>query len=142
MGKNIHHYRRLLWSNVTAIAVSRSHILWIVMGDFITVRFTQEKLGGRQQGIHQLQDFNDCIAHCSFIIMKCTGNFWSWHNKAIGQRRIIGRLDRILCNDIWMATIPHSSYEYLSKSTSDHSPVLLHLHQQVPAGPKPFRFFS
>jgi len=74
--------------------------------------------------------------------MKCTGNFWSWHNKAIGQRRIMGRLDRILWNDIWMATIPPSSYKYLSKSTSDHSPMLLHLHQQVPAGPKPFRFFS
>jgi len=53
-GADIHHYRRLLWSDLKAIAVSHSHILWIVMGDFNTVRFTQEKLGGRQLGIHQL----------------------------------------------------------------------------------------
>ena len=65
-----------------------------------------------------------------------------WHHCSLADIRSVGRLDKLVCSDHWLYILPHSYYEYLCTSTSDHTPLLLHLHQVTEAGPRPFRFFN
>ena len=66
---------------------------------------------------------------------------WSWHNSCVGPGRILGRLDRVLCNHLWIDLV-EESYEYHSSATSDHAPMVLHLVVKDNYGPKPFRHFN
>ena len=70
------------------------------------------------------------------------GSRWSWHNSNVGPGRIIGRLDRVLCNDNWIDSLADSYYEYHSFATSDHAPMALHLIATANSAPKPFRYFN
>jgi len=115
---------------------------WAVMGDFNVVRFLDEKVGGFPLTIHKLKDFNECISYCSLPDISCTGSIWSWSNRTTGQRRIVGRLDRILCNTSWIDKLPESVYAYLCSSSSDHAPMLLQIKPTTNSGPKPFRFYN
>ena len=59
----------------------------------------------------------------------------------MGSTRIIGRLDRILCNQHCIDLMP-DSYEYQSLASSDHASMQLHLLAPSDSGPKPFRYFN
>ena len=53
------------------------------------------------------------------------------------------KLDRILINQPWIATFPHSQASFLAPEISDHSPSVLYLFVDLPiAGTKPFNFFN
>ena len=70
------------------------------------------------------------LAHWPILV----GFSRSWHNSTLGQR-IIGRLDRILCNQDWLGVLAKSVYEYKAMASSDHSPILLHLLRGSNSGP-------
>jgi len=84
---------------------------------------TDEKVGGKLPSIQKLKNFNDCISYCSLSDIRSTRRKWAWHNKVTGQKRIIGRLDRVLCNNHWIDTLPESCYVYLN-----HVPVIILLY--------------
>ena len=65
------------------------------------------------------------ITSCSLTDLRSVGTYWSQNNKCMEGGRIIGRLDRSLCNSKWLDVLPLSYYEYLSHSSSDHAPCLL-----------------
>ena len=56
--------------------------------------------------------------------------------------RIVGRLDRALCNAKWLDTFPFSSYEYLPQSSGDHTPILSHMVRKLSAFVLPFKIFN
>ena len=58
----------------------------------------------------------------------------------VGEELLVD-LIRCLCNGDWLSLMSESYYEYLSQSTSDHSPMLLHLLSKSNSRPKPFKFF-
>lgn len=106
------------------------------------VRFSNEKVGGRLLTPAQLSDFNDCIMSCNLVDIRSVGGCWTWNNKSEGRRRISGRLDRVLCNDLWITALQDSYYEYSVQSTSDYCSMLLHLVSNSNSGPKPLEFFN
>jgi len=55
-----------------------------------------------------------------------------------GARRITGSLDKIVCNDIWLDTLPSTFYQYLNHSTIIF-PMLLHLKKAPASKAKAFR---
>jgi len=91
---------------------------------------------------NQLEDFNDCLESCSLTDISSSGGMWTSNNKIMGSRRIIGRLDRIVCNEEWTDALPSSYYQYLPPSTSDNSPVYLHFLNAYNSGSKIFRYFN
>ena len=74
--------------------------------------------------------------------MKHIGSKWSWHHNNIKPGRIIGRLDRVLCNHHWIDSLAHSFYEYHDFATSDHAPMVLHFIGTANSDPKPFRYVN
>ena len=109
---------------------NQGHLPWAIMGDFNTVRFLDEKRGGKRLTVDKLGSFNQFIDDCKLPDIKSKGNYWSWPNRSLDCRKIMMRLDRILCNEHWINKLPESCYEYHSQSTSDHASLLL---QIIPA---------
>ena len=66
--------RNTFWSDLTNIANGCLNVPWIVLRDFNTVRYTNEKVGGRQLSESQLQSFNDYIDTAALFDMKSVGN--------------------------------------------------------------------
>ena len=113
----------------------------IILGDFNTARFLDEKMGGSRLTFSKVESFNQFIDDCSLSDIRSSGNYWSCHNSSTGIRRIMVRLDRVLCNEAWINLLPESCYEYQPQATSDHVPLWLKIYPAPKGGPKPFRFF-
>lgn len=110
-------------------------------GDFHTVRFCSEKLGGRCLTEANLRDLNNCMLNCGLTDLKSSGGCFTWSNHSPGSCRIVGKLDRAICNQEWMNSFPQSFAEILNPSSSDHSPILVRWKAAVDFGPRPFRHF-
>ena len=80
----------------------------MLVGHFNVPMYSDEKIGGRALSMQQLQDFNDLIHSYALTDIRHTVDKWSWHNKVIGSKRIVGRLDRALCNTSWIYVFPCS----------------------------------
>ena len=93
--------REQLWEDIRLINLARGKIPWAILGDFNTARYMDEKLGGNKLTFKQLTSFNTLIDDISLSYIRSSGNYWSWHNNSVGDGRILVRLDRVLCNDIW-----------------------------------------
>ena len=131
-----------LWKELCVISQQFGNSLWCVMGDFNIVRFSNDKVGGKELSFNRLQEFNECMNSCTLADIRSMGGTWTWSNKSQGTRRITWRLDRVTANEVWIDVLPGSYYEYLPPSTSDHSSMLLHLPPDVYSGPKPFKYFN
>ncbi|KAJ8485323.1 hypothetical protein OPV22_017808 [Ensete ventricosum] len=134
--------RNALWRDLVSIANSYPTVPWVVLGDFNTVRYTNEKVGARVLSECQLQHFNDCIDTAALTDMKSVGDWFSWNNQSTAERKIMARLDRCLINQEWLAVFPDSLLEYGAKLFSDHSIMHIHADKALPRVKKPFRFFN
>lgn len=141
-GENKEIDRKQLWADIRDIHdKSLPHPL-LIIGDFNICRYSSEKIGGNLLSITKLQDFNDCINYCGLADVKSIGNTWSWHNNQDGSARIYGKLDSGLCNTLWQNVLAQAFIEYRGTSSSDHTPLILHLKDTSHQGPKPFRYFN
>ena len=100
-----------------------------------------EEIGGRSLFVNKLTDLNDYMAHCGLTDLTSLGPSWSWHNNTEGDAWTFGKLDRALCNDNWLDQLSDEYVEYMSTSSSDHTPTLLHISHSN-SDSKPFRYFN
>ncbi|KAK1314716.1 hypothetical protein QJS10_CPA06g01100 [Acorus calamus] len=68
------------------------------------------------------------------------GPKYTWCNNRLGNTRTWELLDRAFANSAWISQFPSATIEVLSRSYSDHAPLLLNTELLPPAGRKPFRF--
>jgi len=141
-GKNWISLMEQLWQELSSIYQNHGHKPWAVIGDFNTVRFLDEKKGGNKLTYAKVESINKCIDDCSLSDIRSAGSFWSWHNSSMGAKRILVRLERVLCNDVWINIMLDSRYEYQHQATSDHAHIWMQINPGISGGPKPFKFFN
>lgn len=61
-------------------------------------------------------------------------------NHRFGDSFICERLNRALANENWCNNYPNAKVYHLATSSSDHSPILLNMHDQVRKKPQFFRY--
>lgn len=61
-------------------------------------------------------------------------------NNQEGQSCIRARLDRCLINESWLPQYPFTVIQHLSRTLSDHAPLLISFRETVLKEPRPFRF--
>jgi len=83
-GSNLSSERTLLWQDLVYLTNTFISGAWVVMGDFNTARFSDEKLGGKAFSSEKLSHINDCINSCQLKDLRHLGSIWSWHNNNIG----------------------------------------------------------
>lgn len=87
-------------------------------------------------------EFSDCLHQADLFDLRYHGVLHSRFNKQ-PVSPITKKLDRLLVNQAWISSHPHSLATFLPPNFSDHSPCSLDLALPLPvAGTKPFQFFN
>ena len=95
-GHNREMDRCLLWNilETTSSAINSLNVPWVVLGDFNTVRSSNEKVGGNRVNMAWLERFNNSISNAGLSELKTEGARLTWSNRQRGFGRILGRIDR------------------------------------------------
>ncbi|KAI0513597.1 hypothetical protein KFK09_009624 [Dendrobium nobile] len=126
--------RKTLWELLHDFC-STINAPWLVGGDFNCITNSSERIGGNSPHLLAMEDFNDMILNCNLHDIGFLGNNFTWNRGTMWQR-----LDRILFNDRWISIFHNTHIEHLSRTLSDHSPLLLNVPTNSNAVSQPFRF--
>lgn len=74
---------------------------WIVLGDFNCIAHFNERTG-RAIKLKEILPLRSYMDFCDLQDMKSSGRFFTWSNKRAGEERILSKIDRVLCNDLWV----------------------------------------
>ncbi|KAK2639294.1 hypothetical protein Ddye_027089 [Dipteronia dyeriana] len=114
---------------------------WVVLGDFNTIRYDMERMGGRPCISSFMAEFNDCINKCGLLDLSFEGRQLSWCNGYQGLARSWAKIDRVLINNEFVTKYGGAMAYLLNRNTSDHAPILLQfvvdMERYIPA---PFHF--
>lgn len=87
-----------------------------------------------------MYQLRDCMTQLGLFDLRFIGSNHSWTNSQPAQL-IAKKLDRLLTNNVSVASYPHALATFHPPNFSDHSPGILDLSFSLPqAGTKPFKF--
>ena len=134
--------RKFLWSNLVHTA-SLHHLPWLLLGDFNEVLCSDDKFGGLPVNFSRAFNFKYCLDTCGMIDLGFHGPRFTWSNLRELSDLIQERLDRCFANSSWRILFPEASVHHLTRTHSDHCPVLLCLDKSPSLMlPRPFRLQS
>ncbi|KAI0494122.1 hypothetical protein KFK09_024253 [Dendrobium nobile] len=110
---------------------------WCVGGDFNIISNASERRGGALPNANAMEDFNTMINDCQLNDIGFFGSPFTWYRANLWQR-----LDRILFNNDWISKFFSTNVEHLSRTLSDHSPMLLNINVTSQTGSFAFRFLN
>ena len=118
---------------------------WIVLGDFNTTRFVNEKIGGNMMLDTAMTDFHACLFNLELADMPFLGPIFTWMNRREGANFITRKLDQCLQNEFCLDVFPNAMMEVLQPGLSDHCPLVTSLNFRPDSGHRklyPFKFFN
>jgi len=95
---------------------------WCVMGDFNSVLYAGDTMGGNAIQDYEVKPFADCITTCGLQELQYRRPYYSWTNKIIWSR-----IERPFVNTLWYDQFDFSQAQYLNNALLDHTPLILHL---------------
>ncbi|KAL0911913.1 hypothetical protein M5K25_017849 [Dendrobium thyrsiflorum] len=126
--------RTSLWQNLCQWASAISGP-WMLGGDFNIITQSEEKMGGAAPNLNAMEDFNDMIRNCCLSDIGFTGSSFTWSNNRVWER-----LDRVLFNGDWINSFTNSRIQHLSRTASNHCPLLINVSNKALQGIHSFRF--
>ena len=134
--------RRILWDNLKVVA-QLHNLPWLMLGDFNEVLCSEDKFGGNQVNLNRALQFKDCLDVCNMLDLGFVGPKYTWTNRRPISDLILERIDRCFANPSWRVLYPKATVTHLTRTYSDHCPVLIELFGYTPSGQnKPFRFHT
>lgn len=133
--------RRDLWADLTYIQ-GRYQGPWLFIGDFNAVLGAHEKRGRRPPPPLSCSDFLQWSNANLLIHLPTMGPFLTWLNGRLGADSIALRLDRAICNDIWLNFWRRANCNSLIRHHSHHHPLLLSIDAMGTKIAIPFKFFK
>lgn len=79
-GANHETNRKALWTALTSIANSLIEP-WCVLGDFNSVLYAGDRIGGTPIQEYEIRPFAECIEVCELTEMRYLCSYYSWTNK-------------------------------------------------------------
>ncbi|KAJ8435084.1 hypothetical protein Cgig2_033624 [Carnegiea gigantea] len=83
-----------LWKDLKDIAQTMDEA-WCLMGDFNTLRFKDDRVGGNEVQDNELCELATLLEACELHELKSTGAYFSWTNRSIWSR-----IDHVFLNDL------------------------------------------
>ncbi|XP_060200373.1 uncharacterized protein LOC132628624 [Lycium barbarum] len=102
----------------------------------------EEKIGGVPIVPQDYEDIAFCINSCDLFEIGFKGSPFTWWNGRAGDNCMFERLDRIFFNSQFQQWFGHIEVEHLSRTGSDHAPLLITLGEEVQTFINPFRFLK
>ncbi|PKU60524.1 threonine dehydratase [Dendrobium catenatum] len=126
--------RKALWESLIDFH-SLCNLPWLVGGDFNAITCISERRGGSSPSNRSMDDFNNMILSCNLIDIGFVGDKYTWNRGHLWQR-----LDRVLFNDAWINYFNCTKVQHLTRTLSDHSPLLININIKYDNAPSQFRF--
>lgn len=133
--------RSLLWDKLKSLH-DNYNSPWLIEGDFNDVIIAAEKFGegGRPINNKWADSLTNCINYCNLLDLGFKGSRYIWKNKRKPGYTILERLDRTFANHGWLNLFPNAMIRHLTRTHSDHCPLLITLQPPKPQTQKYFRF--
>ncbi|CAE6235277.1 unnamed protein product [Arabidopsis arenosa] len=118
---------------------------WIIFGDFNEILDMEEHSRGEENPhiTSGMRDFQAAVNYCALTDL-ASGPLYTWSNRQEGDL-ISKKLDRVLVNDCWKQSFPHSYNAFEAGGCSDHLRCRINLNMAAGArvkGKKPFKFIN
>ncbi|XP_060183152.1 uncharacterized protein LOC132613118 [Lycium barbarum] len=133
--------RLQLWDDIYNLA-NHNNLPWLIGGYFNVIMNEEEKIGGLPVYPAEYEDFAFCVNSCELSEVEFRGSPFTWWNGRAGHDCIFKRLDRILVNQQFQDWLGNMSMEHLSRTRSEHAPLLLSASDQSQEYHKQFRFLK
>ncbi|XP_019234732.1 PREDICTED: uncharacterized protein LOC109215172 [Nicotiana attenuata] len=130
-----------LWDSMYYLARDMT-MPWLVAGDFNVIWDEEEKFGGLPVSMNEVNDFRHCVNTCNLTDLGFKGSIFTWWNGRAEDDCIFKRLDKCLANAEFQQMLPTIEVSHLSKTGSDHSPMLLKGSADEIPVKKAFRFLN
>ncbi|XP_058781014.1 uncharacterized protein LOC131655124 [Vicia villosa] len=114
-------HRRHLWNSLNNIP---DNIPWTFLGDFNAIASPSEYRGSHTPAKIPMQDFLNWSDRKQLLFLPTLGNAFTWCNGRRGRNRTEKMLDRVLCNLNILDSCNSIVCNTLTKSKSDHYPIL------------------
>jgi len=141
-GYNTPAERHDLWHYIAQESSQNSCIPWIVMGDFNAILQVGDRTGGDTHWPRHQDDFATCISQSALLQVLYTGIKYSWHNGQHGCNTIQKKLDWVFGNSCLFSSWPATNATFEPRSISDHSAMIIHLHNLSQHQHSPFKFLN
>lgn len=132
--------RKPLWLSLASLS-SRVFNPWIVTGDFNAVWYSVEKLGKLPPTQTSMDEFNLALHDAKLFELQHKGAYFTWSNNQLGKDCINTRIDRVLCNELWMNKYKEAWAEVIPSIDSDHCVLCIHSAEEERVR-SPFRFIN
>lgn len=143
--RNTPEERVALWNLLKDFAASSliRRSPWLVLGDFNQVLSVSEafSISPPVLSLQGMEAFSDCLSECEIFDLAFRGCYHTWSNKSPSNPKS-RKLDRALINEAWLEKFPDSSALFDSPGSSDHSPCLVLLSNELSPRKTRFIFFS
>ncbi|KAJ9536614.1 hypothetical protein OSB04_un000215 [Centaurea solstitialis] len=114
--------RRLLWSGLRKFKVFLGNNPWLALGDFNSMLFPHDGLGGSSKRDRDMEEFSLCLEDVDLFDCRYGGTQYTWMQKPNGFGGIMRKLDRILLNSEFLSTFGDAEAYFHTRGISDHSP--------------------
>lgn len=105
---NKHELRLPFFCELQKIATNHASCPSLFLGDFNAVRFSFERLGGKEDWCRANDIFNSTILDSDLEDLCFKGCQFTWSNKRGGGNYITSKIDRVLVNKRWLTVNPNS----------------------------------
>ncbi|XP_070052092.1 uncharacterized protein LOC142178801 [Nicotiana tabacum] len=133
--------RRELWSDSKNLA-STIKEPWGVIGDFNVITNREEKLGGRPHRLEKSLEFIECLNEYGLQDAGFAGAKVTCCDNRDPPLTIWKRLDKLVYNLDWFDNLNNTPVTHISRSCSDHVPLLVKLHHEYTQGTRYFKFLN
>ncbi|KAJ8420995.1 hypothetical protein Cgig2_023909 [Carnegiea gigantea] len=86
---------------------------WCILGDFNAALYIEDRIGGTEVQLHEVQSLDDCST-------KCELQEYTWTNKTIWAR-----IDRAFVNAYWYSLFDFCQVIYMVNTLSDHNALVM-----------------
>ncbi|XP_012846705.1 PREDICTED: uncharacterized protein LOC105966660 [Erythranthe guttata] len=130
--------RRVLWNSFRDIFETIGDTPWISGGDFNSILLESERNRSVSDRRLDMAEFGAMVSDCELSDAGFSGasSCYTWESPS----GLLERLDRILYNSAWLDLLPITQVTHLSRTRSDHAPLLVSSAASSSRPPASFRF--
>lgn len=128
--------------NTVYALASEMSIPWLVGGHFNVIVDEEENFGGRHVSMNEVEVVRHCINTCNLTYLSFKESIYTWWNGRTDDDYIFKRLDRCLANLEFQQMWRGLEITHLSKTGSDHCPLLISCDPNAASIKKSFRFLK
>ncbi|XP_026451813.1 uncharacterized protein LOC113352177 [Papaver somniferum] len=112
-GDNYYLTRNALWNSLISFAVTVNKAL-MVLGNFNSILYPSDKVGGAPVLPHHFQDFSTCVHYTQLMDLSFMGYFYTWTNCQQDGSVIRSKIDRVMANLQMHDPPPFRFFNFLS----------------------------